>query len=119
MEVAKFSKDIRTFQIISHGTNSDFTHNPALCILLIRQGSKRNERTCPCERKQVPQDSPEGMGEASEPALATTREEPRLPAHSRTASQRAYGVSQLIASEGRYGLLSHMSRPPDVSRQTF
>jgi transposase len=39
--------------------------------------------------------------------------------HSSTASQRAYGVSELIAHEGSYGVVSQMSRHFQVSRQTL
>lgn len=40
-------------------------------------------------------------------------------AHSSTASQRVQWVSQLIAREGSYGVVSQMSRTYQVSRQTL
>jgi hypothetical protein len=39
--------------------------------------------------------------------------------HSSTPSQRVQWVSELLAQEGRYGVVSQMSRSHDVSRQTL
>lgn len=39
--------------------------------------------------------------------------------HSSTVSQRVQWVSQLIASEGKDGMISHLSRQYEVSRQTL
>ena len=39
--------------------------------------------------------------------------------HSSTTSQRVQWVSELLAQEGRYGVVSQMSRSHDVSRQTL
>ncbi len=39
--------------------------------------------------------------------------------HSSTLSQRVQWVSELLAQEGRYGVVSQMSRSHDVSRQTL
>jgi transposase len=39
--------------------------------------------------------------------------------HSSTPSQRVQWVSELLAQEGRYGVVSQMSRRHDVSRQTL
>lgn len=39
--------------------------------------------------------------------------------HSSTASQRGHWVSELLASEGTYGVVSQMSRRYEVSRQTL
>lgn len=39
--------------------------------------------------------------------------------HSSTPSQRVQWVSELLAQEGRYGVVSQMSRSQDVSRQTL
>ncbi len=39
--------------------------------------------------------------------------------HSSTASQRVCWVSELLAHEGSYGVISQMSRNSGVSRQTF
>src|SRR5258708_16475320 len=39
--------------------------------------------------------------------------------HCSTASQRAQWVSELLAQEGTYGVVSQMSRSQDVSRQTL
>lgn len=39
--------------------------------------------------------------------------------HSSTASQRAHWVSQLIAEEGTYGVVSQLSRSQQVSRQSL
>jgi hypothetical protein len=40
-------------------------------------------------------------------------------AHSSTVSQRVQWVSQFIAREGSYGVVSQMSRTYQVSRQTL
>ena len=42
-----------------------------------------------------------------------------LHTHSSTPSQRVQWVSELLAQEGRYGVVSQMSRSHDVSRQTL
>jgi len=39
--------------------------------------------------------------------------------HSSTPSQRVQWVSELLAQEGRYGVVSQMSRSHNVSRQTL
>jgi hypothetical protein len=39
--------------------------------------------------------------------------------HSSTVTQRVQGVSQVIAFEGRYGMISQMSHQNEVSRQTL
>ena len=39
--------------------------------------------------------------------------------HSSTPSQRVQWVSELLAQEGRYGVVSQMSRSHEVSRQTL
>ena len=39
--------------------------------------------------------------------------------HSSTASQRVCWISELLAHEGSYGVISQMSRNSGVSRQTF
>lgn len=39
--------------------------------------------------------------------------------HSSTLSQRVQWVSELLAQEGRYGVVSQMSRSHEVSRQTL
>jgi transposase-like protein len=42
-----------------------------------------------------------------------------LQRHSSTVTQRVQWVSQLLAAEGRYGMVSQMSRQYEVSRQTL
>src|SRR5437763_174965 len=49
----------------------------------------------------------------------SSKEEPMIHAHSSTASQRVQWVSELIAHEGSYGVVSQMSRRYQVSRQTL
>jgi transposase-like protein len=39
--------------------------------------------------------------------------------HSSTVSQRAHWVSELLAQEGSYGVVSQMSRRYEISRQTL
>src|SRR2546423_7071805 len=39
--------------------------------------------------------------------------------HSSTPTQRAQWVSALVAQEGTYGIVSHLSQMADVSRQTL
>jgi hypothetical protein len=47
------------------------------------------------------------------------REEPMIHTHSSTVSQRVQWVSELLAQQGRYGVVSQMSRSQAVSRQTL
>jgi len=42
-----------------------------------------------------------------------------IQAHSSTPSQRAHWVSELLAQEGSYGVVSQMSRSKGISRQTL
>ncbi len=39
--------------------------------------------------------------------------------HSNTVSQQVQAVSDLLAHEGRYGVVSQLSRSQQVSRQTL
>src|SRR5512138_2984519 len=49
----------------------------------------------------------------------STREEPMVRSHPSTPEQRAQWVSHMLAHQGQYGLVTHLSRQAGVSRQTL
>src|SRR5690242_6414991 len=61
--------------------------------------------------------NPGGMVEA--PTTTTTREEPMVRTHPSTPAQRAQWTAYMLAHQGDYGIVTHLSRALNVSRPTL